>query len=103
MTEKLGVFGYDRQTSLRDITDGASNTILMAQVPPTVKRPWMAGGGSTVEGVPETGSVKPFVSRSGAKPANERHHGPDGGRSRPLRFRVGPRRSIQSSGNHPRW
>src|SRR5262249_53582770 len=60
--KKLGVFGYDRTTRVQEITDGVSNTILMAQVPPTYKRPWMAGGGSTVEGVPEKDSVRPFVS-----------------------------------------
>ena len=60
--KKLGVFGYDRTTRVQDITDGVSNTILMAQVPPTYKRPWMAGGGSTVEGVLEKDSVRPFVS-----------------------------------------
>jgi hypothetical protein len=60
--KKLGVFGYDRTTRVQDITDGVSNTILIAQVPPTYKRPWLAGGGSTVEGVPEKGSVQPFVS-----------------------------------------
>ncbi|HLJ94684.1 MAG TPA: DUF1559 domain-containing protein, partial [Gemmataceae bacterium] len=60
--KKLGVFGYDRATRLQDITDGVSQTILMAQVPPTYKRPWMAGGGSTVQGVLEKDSVRPFVS-----------------------------------------
>lgn len=64
VADKLGVFGYDRQTSLRDIT-AKDKTILMAQVPPQLQRPWMAGGGSTVEGVPETASVKPFVSAQG--------------------------------------
>lgn len=61
-SKKLGIFGYDRKTRLQDITDGASTTILMAQVPPTYKRPWLAGGGSTVEGVPEKDSIRPFVS-----------------------------------------
>jgi hypothetical protein len=60
--KKLGIFGYDRATKLQDVTDGAANTIMMAQVPPTHKRPWMAGGGSTVEGERELGSVRPFVS-----------------------------------------
>jgi hypothetical protein len=59
---KLGVFGYDRATRLSDIKDGASNTIFAAEVPSTFKRPWMAGGGATVQGVPEKGSVRPFVS-----------------------------------------
>jgi flagellar basal body-associated protein FliL len=59
---KLGMFGYDRETRLVDVADGLSNTIALAQVPPTFKRPWMASGGSTVQGVPETRSVQPFVS-----------------------------------------
>ena len=65
VADKIGIFGYDRQTSVRDITDGAANTILMAQVPPVVKWPWQAGGGSTAVGVPEKNSVKPFVSTQG--------------------------------------
>jgi Protein of unknown function (DUF1559) len=60
--KKRGIFGYDRTTRLQDITDGVSNTIMMAQVPPTHKRPWLAGGGSTVEGVLEKDSIRPFVS-----------------------------------------
>jgi hypothetical protein len=59
-----GVFGNDRQTRLQDIRDGASNTILMAEVPPTYKRPWIAGGGATMAGVPEKDSVKPFVCKT---------------------------------------
>jgi Protein of unknown function (DUF1559) len=62
--EKLGVFGYDRATKLSDIKDGTSNTIVMAEVPPVYKRPWLAGGGATVEGVPEKDSIQPFVSAS---------------------------------------
>jgi hypothetical protein len=62
VADKIGIFGYDRHTALRDITDGAANTILMAEVPPMVKRPWLAGGGATAVGVPEKNSVKPFVS-----------------------------------------
>jgi hypothetical protein len=63
VANKIGVFGYNRTTRLReDIPDGASNTIMIAMVPPTYKRPWLAGGGSTVAGVPEKGSIKPFVS-----------------------------------------
>jgi len=60
--KKLGVFGYDRITRLQDITDGVAHTIMMAQVPPTHKRPWLAGGGSTVQGVLDKDSVRPFVS-----------------------------------------
>jgi hypothetical protein len=60
--KKMGVFGYHRQTKLDDVKDGLSNTILMIQVPPTYKRPWIAGGGATVMGVPEKNSIAPFVS-----------------------------------------
>jgi hypothetical protein len=69
---KLGIFGYDRSTKLADIKDGAANTILIAEVPPTFKRPWLAGGGSTVVGVPEKNSIAPFVSaqRDGKRGTN---------------------------------
>lgn len=59
---KRGIFNYDHPTRLSEIKDSKSATILMAQVPPTFKRPWLAGGGSTVQGVPEKDSVQPFVS-----------------------------------------
>lgn len=68
--KQLGIFGYERVTKVSDIADGASNTMMMAETPPTYKRPWLAGGGSTVQGVLERGSVKPFV---GAK-----HNGKSG-------------------------
>jgi hypothetical protein len=66
---KLGIFGYDRETKLDDVKDRAS-TIALIQVPAAdvpdkdirgFRRPWLAGGGATVAGVPEKGSVKPFV------------------------------------------
>jgi hypothetical protein len=60
--KKMGIFGYYRQTKLDDVKDGLANTILMIQVPPTYKRPWIAGGGATVMGVPEKNSIAPFVS-----------------------------------------
>ena len=59
--KKRGVFGYDRETRLSDVTDGPANTIAVIQVPPTYKTCWLAGGGSTIRGVPETDSVEPFV------------------------------------------
>jgi hypothetical protein len=58
---KLGVFGYDRETRLADIKDGPEQTIALLQVPPTYNTCWLAGGGSTVRGVPEVDSVRPFV------------------------------------------
>jgi hypothetical protein len=64
-----GVFGYDRVTSLEEIRKnrGLANTAVMVQVPydgPAGITPWMAGGGSTLRGLPETDSVKPFVIHS---------------------------------------
>jgi hypothetical protein len=58
---RAGIFGYDRVTKPADITDGLANTIAILQVPTTFRRPWIAGGGATVVGVPEKNSIKPFV------------------------------------------
>jgi hypothetical protein len=60
--KKMGIFGYDRVTKVEDISDGLPGTIALIQVPSAYKNPWLAGGGSTVRGCPETGCVKPFVS-----------------------------------------
>jgi hypothetical protein len=62
--KKLGMFGYDRQAAFADIAnaDGLGNTIYLIQVPPDVQRPWIRGGGSTSQGVPEQDSIKPFIS-----------------------------------------
>jgi hypothetical protein len=61
--DKLGVFGYDRVTRMSDLQNGMAATIMAAQVPPAYKSPWIAGGGSTIRGVPETESVKPFLTQ----------------------------------------
>ncbi len=63
---RRGVMGYDNGISLEEVRQGhgLSNTILMVQVPPdsiTGVSPWMAGGGSTLRGVPDKNSVAPFV------------------------------------------
>jgi hypothetical protein len=47
---RAGIFGYDRQASKAEITDGVSNTILLIQTDPALAGPWIAGGGSTVRG-----------------------------------------------------
>lgn len=62
--KKAGITGYDWNSKVEDITDGTSNTIYMIQVPPTMSRPWIAGGGSTLVGVDDKGDdpFKPFVS-----------------------------------------
>ncbi len=56
-----GIFNYDRRTSLARVTD-KSRTILMIQVPPSFHSPWIAGGGSTIRGVPQTKSIQPFLT-----------------------------------------
>jgi hypothetical protein len=61
VAKKLGVFGYDRVTTLADIKDGPDKTIAVIQVPADYRTPWLAGGGSTIRGVPEEKSVQPFV------------------------------------------
>jgi hypothetical protein len=63
--KRLGLFGYDRTTDFNNIPDGASNTIYLITTPPNVPRPWIAGGGATVQGVPETNSMAPFVTDFG--------------------------------------
>ncbi len=63
-TAKLrGIFSYDHETKADDIKDGLSQTILLLQVPPEPKSPWIAGGGSTVRGVStDRDCMQPFVS-----------------------------------------
>jgi hypothetical protein len=61
VAQKLGVFGYDRETKVADIKDGPENTILMLQTPAMYKSAWIMGGGATVRGIAETDSVRPFV------------------------------------------
>ncbi|MFN4261166.1 MAG: DUF1559 domain-containing protein [Gemmataceae bacterium] len=63
VADKIGVFGYHRQTRLEDIpADRRGSTIALLQVPPTFQRPWIAGGGATVTGVPDKQSLQPFLS-----------------------------------------
>ncbi len=59
---KIGVFGYDRETTPADIKHGLAQTIVLVQVPTDYKSPWIAGGGATVRGVAESVECfKPFV------------------------------------------
>ena len=63
---KRGVFGYERSATIAELQRGrgVANTILMVQVPYdglTGVSPWIAGGGSTLRGVPEKNSIAPFV------------------------------------------
>lgn len=63
VAKKLGVFGYDRTTNIKDVADGLGNTIYVIEVPPNHQRPWIAGGGATIMGVPEQRSIRPFVNK----------------------------------------
>jgi prepilin-type processing-associated H-X9-DG protein len=47
---KAGIFGYDRQTNLKDIRDGTSTTLLVAETA-WENGPWTAGGQATVRGL----------------------------------------------------
>jgi hypothetical protein len=60
------MFNYNFETRFEDVRDGLSNTIYLIQVPPTYPRPWIAGGGATVMGVPEKNSIAPFVWDQGS-------------------------------------
>ena len=69
---KRGVMNYDKGMSLDEVRKGhgLASTILMLEVPPDSMvgvTPWMAGGGSTLRGVPEKNSVAPFVLSSTGK------------------------------------
>ncbi len=67
--KKVGMTGYDWGSKFPEVTDGLSNTIYMIQVPPTHSRPWIAGGGATVQGVDESlaNPVEDFVDPIGSK------------------------------------
>jgi hypothetical protein len=63
---KRGILSYDLSRGLKEVQDnrGLANTILLMQVPhdgPAEVTPWIAGGGSTLQGVPEKNSIAPFL------------------------------------------
>jgi prepilin-type processing-associated H-X9-DG protein len=47
---RAGVFGYDRQTTLQDLRDGAAYTMVVAESG-RVRGRWLAGGPATVRGL----------------------------------------------------
>ena len=57
---RLGIFGYERQTKVADVIDGLDKTIFAIQVLPSVARPWIRGGGATLQGIAPTDSFLPF-------------------------------------------
>ena len=56
--EKKGIFGYDRRTRLQDISDGASNTIIVSDVVGDSRGPWAQGGHSTIRAL----TRQPYVN-----------------------------------------
>ncbi len=60
LANRLGIFGYERQTAVADVIDGLDKTIFMIQARPELARPWIRGGGATVQGVAETNSFDAF-------------------------------------------
>ena len=57
---RAGVFGYERRTTLAEITDGAANTVIVAESG-RVRGSWLAGGPATVRGL-DTAEL-PYVGR----------------------------------------
>ena len=54
---KAGIFGYDRETNFRDITDGTANTLMIGDASePNVS--FLAGGKATIRGF----SQKPYIN-----------------------------------------
>lgn len=54
--ERAGVFGYDREVKFRDVRDGTSNTMAIAEASKRYGA-WMAGGDATIRGF----SRKPYI------------------------------------------
>lgn len=66
MVARRGVLSYEKSATIAEIQKGhgLSQTILTVQVPHdglTGVSPWIAGGGSTLRGVPDKNSIAPFV------------------------------------------
>jgi hypothetical protein len=55
---RAGIFGYDRQTTLADIKDGAANKMMLAESGRPIGS-WLQGGGATVRGLGP--AKKPYI------------------------------------------
>ena len=56
--DKKGIFGYDRVSRIRDITDGTSNTVMVSDGVGKDRGPWAQGGKSTIRAL----TAKPYVN-----------------------------------------
>jgi prepilin-type processing-associated H-X9-DG protein len=56
-TAKTGVFGYDREIRFRDMTDGTSNTMGVAEAVKN-RGAWGAGGKATIRAL----TTKPYIN-----------------------------------------
>jgi hypothetical protein len=59
---RAGVFGYDRTTTLADITDGTANSLLIAETA-RISGSWLQGGNATIRGLDPAG--KPYIGPGG--------------------------------------
>lgn len=63
LARRVGMTGYDWGSNPADVKDGLANTIYLIQTAPS-QRPWIAGGGSTLVGVPDGDNpMEPFLHR----------------------------------------
>jgi hypothetical protein len=50
---RIGMFGYDRQVTIKDVTDGLTNTLMIMETR-RENGPWAAGGPPTIRGIDTT-------------------------------------------------